>query len=318
MGNTAPVVDAIDMADMPVQLPAAPASPAGQRARFFNSGNAFNVKLPPVPAHTFTREAAAALADQAPTGFYPCDQSSSLGCPFPATTPLMLARYARIAPNETLAADFAATGAIWYVIRGRGESACGAENIAWAAGDIFLLPGGIPSSHRAGPEGAVLWMVGNEPQLAFEHLHPQNAAQAAAEPVHYPADEIERQFGRLFQASANESTSGFALIFSSDIQQASRNILPTLTLSFNTLPPGERQRPHRHNSAAITLIVRGAGCHSVVDGASCPWTPWATMVTPPGAPHSHHNGGTQRAYFLIVQDGGLHYHARTMGFEFLE
>ena len=44
----------------------------------------------------------------------------------------------------------------------------------------------------------------------------------------------------------------------------------------------------------------------------------ATLVTPPGAPHSHHNAGPRSVRFLIVQDGGLHYHARTMGFEFLE
>jgi hypothetical protein len=34
--------------------------------------------------------------------------------------------------------------------------------------------------------------------------------------------------------------------------------------------------------------------------------------------HSHHNGGNEQAMFLIVQDGGLFYHARTMGFEFAE
>jgi gentisate 1,2-dioxygenase len=56
----------------------------------------------------------------------------------------------------------------------------------------------------------------------------------------------------------------------------------------------------------------------MVDGVRCPWTHWATLVTPPGAPHSHHNEGEAGARFLIVQDGGLHYHARTMGFEFLE
>jgi gentisate 1,2-dioxygenase len=308
----------VDMADLPVQQSTAPATQAQSRARFFNSGNAFNVKLSAVAPRTFTKEAAAALAPAAPTGLYPCDQSADLGCDFPATTPLMLARYARIAPHETLATDWSATGSIWYVISGDGASDCGAERIAWAAGDIFLLPGGTACGHRAGPDGAVLWTVSNEPQLAFEHLRPQDAAQAAAEPVHYPAGEIERQFERLFQACANDATSGFALIFSSERQEAGRNILPTLTLSFNTLPAGEKQRAHLHNSAAVTLIVRGGDCHSLVDGAVCPWTQWATMVTPPGAPHSHHNGGTERAYFLIVQDGGLYYHARTMGFEFLE
>jgi quercetin dioxygenase-like cupin family protein len=38
------------------------------------------------------------------------------------------------------------------------------------------------------------------------------------------------------------------------------------------------------------------------------------MITPPGAPHSHHNEGDELALFLIVQDGGLHDHTRTMGF----
>ena len=42
------------------------------------------------------------------------------------------------------------------------------------------------------------------------------------------------------------------------------------------------------------------------------------MITPPGEVHSHHNDGDRLARFLIVQDGGWHYHARTMGFEFAE
>jgi hypothetical protein len=37
----------IDMADMPVQMPSADGDAVAARARFFNSGNAFNVKLPP-------------------------------------------------------------------------------------------------------------------------------------------------------------------------------------------------------------------------------------------------------------------------------
>ncbi len=55
----------------------------------------------------------------------------------------------------------------------------------------------------------------------------------------------------------------------------------------------------------------------MVDGKICPWRHWTTQVTPPGAPHSHHNPGGQRALFPVVQDGGLRYHARTTGFTFL-
>jgi len=77
-------------------------------------------------------------------------------------------------------------------------------------------------------------------------------------------------------------------------------------------------RAHRHNAAAITLVLQGENCHSRIAGEARSWSLYSTLVTPPGEPHSHHNGGDVQARFLIVQDGGLHYHARTMGFAFLE
>ena len=84
----------IDMADLPAQLAGNPADAAGARARFFNSGNAFNIKLPPVPACVFTDESQRALAADAPTGFIVCDQAQAMDCAFPATTPHAMAGYA--------------------------------------------------------------------------------------------------------------------------------------------------------------------------------------------------------------------------------
>ena len=106
------------------------------------------------------------------------------------------------------------------------------------------------------------------------------------------------------------------MVFSSESQAHRRNALPTLTLALNSLPAGEAQRAHKHNSIAVSLVVQGDDCYSMVDGARKDWSPWATTVTPPGAVHSHHNEGGKQALFLIVQDGGLYYHARTVGFEF--
>lgn len=312
-----PAADTIDMAEMPVQRPSAPRTGAEERARFFNSGNAFNVKLPAVPARIFTDEAERALSDAA-TGLIACDQSEQIGCSFPATTPLMLARYAVVAPNDRLSTAFEASGAIWAVIRGQGMAAFGDESVRFGPGDVFVTPGGDPCVLSAGPEGAVLWVVTNEPQLAFERLRPAPAGNASVDMVHYPAAEIEQQLDRVIHAAQNATTSGIALIFSADRQEASRNIMPSLTLSLNTVPAGEHQRAHRHNSAAVTLILQGEQCFSTVDGARCDWSPFATLVTPATAPHSHHNDSAARASFLIVQDGGLHYHARTMGFTFLE
>jgi gentisate 1,2-dioxygenase len=304
------------MADLPVQRPIAPASEAAARARFFNSANAFNVKLPPVPDHSFTAEPAQMLDPAAPTGLVACDLSAELGCAFPATTPLLLARYARIRPNDRLTTAFVASGAIWYVITGSGTTDIGAERLAWSTGDVFVLPGGGTHEHHAGPMGAVLWVVTNEPQLAFESLRAPAAGDAPTPAVHYPRDEIRHQLDRIYAAGMDDETAGLALIFSSDRQEAIRNVLPTLTLAMNSLPPGQSQRPHRHNSVAVTLVVQGEQCHSMVDGRRKDWSPWATTITPPTAMHSHHNTGTERALFLIVQDGGIHYHARTMGFAF--
>jgi gentisate 1,2-dioxygenase len=301
---------------MPVQEPANPAGPAQSRARFFNSGNAFNVKLPPVPAAVFPAAAVPVLG--AATGFVLCDQSESLALPYPATTPLMLARYAAIAPNADLTARFKATGAIWYVIAGAGTSTIENESFDWSSGDVFLSPGGVELNLRADREGAVLWVVTNEPQLAFDYLQPAHGEECGVDVVHYPALEIRHQLERVVNASRDEDTAGLALIFSSERNAAGRNILPSLTLSLNTLPSGERQRKHRHNSAAVTLILSGRRCYSIVGAERCDWSQYATLVTPPAEPHSHHNDGDERALFLIVQDGGLHYHARTMGFAFLE
>ncbi len=183
---------------------------------------------------------------------------------------------------------------------------------------MFITPGAETTTLRGGATGAVLWLVTNEPLLSFGHLAPRSGAEAAVEVVHYPATEIAMQLQRVVDASQNATTSGMALIFSSVRHEAARNIAPMLTLSLNTVPPGEHQRAHRHNAAAITLTLGGSGCYSMVGGKRCDWAPYATLVTPPGVPHSHHNPTVERAFFLIVQDGGLHYHARTMDFQFLE
>lgn len=306
------------IAEMPAQRPHAPQSPAQARGQFFNTGNAFNVKLPPVPDHIFTAEPALALDPETPTGLILCDLASTLETGFPATTPLVLARYARIKAADTLTTDFAASGVIAYVIQGNGTTICGLEKVTWAEGDLFILPGGVPASHTAADGDAVLWIVTNEPQLAFENLQPPMAGQAPTEIVHYTGAEIMRQIDLLYDVGRSEEIAGSALIFSAEQQEATRNILPTLTLAMNSLPGGVTQRPHRHNAVAVMLIIRGEQCYSVIEGRRKDWAPWATTISPPVAVHSHHNGGNERALFLIVQDGGIFYHARAMGFEFAE
>ena len=306
------------IAELPVQRAVDPGSDAQPRARYFNSGNAFMLELSQVPNAVFVDEPARALDPSAPTGLTACDVSVELQCPFPATSPLVLARYARIRAGESLVMDLAASGVLHYVIEGRGTTEGGGELVKWGPGDVFVTPGGISHNYTAGDEACVLWVVSNEPQLAFEHSQPPAPGQAPTEIVHYPAAEIARQIDLLYEVGGDKQISGTALIFSSDRQEAGRNILPTLTLGMNTLAPGVMQRPHRHNSVAVSLVVRGQGCYSMIDGERKDWAPWATTITPPTSVHSHHNDGAEQAMFLIVQDGGIFYHVRATGFEFVD
>jgi gentisate 1,2-dioxygenase len=164
----------------------------------------------------------------------------------------------------------------------------------------------------------VLWIVTNEPQLAFENLSPPQQGHAPTDLVHFPADEVQRQIELLYQVGRGEDIAGSALIFSSDRQEAIRNVLPTLTVAMNSLPAGKSQRPHRHNSVAVSLVIQGENCYSIVDGRRKNWSQWATTITPATSVHSHHNAGGKTAMFLIVQDGGIYYFTRALGFEFAD
>ena len=290
-------------------------TPYTQRARYYSSRDGFNIRKPKIPAHIFRAERDRAFDPATPTGLIACDLSRELEIGFPATVPLALARYARIRAGERLATRFAASGALYYVIAGSGESAQGGDLIAWDEGDAFCLPGGGETVHLAAGD-SLLYVVTNEPMLAFERLQPPAAGRAPIEAAHYPADEIGRQLDAIHRMAMTAEMPGKSISFGTAGLEAEHVALPSFTFSLNSLSPGEMQRPHRHNAVAVTLIVQGEGCYSMIDGRRVGWEPWTVTLTPPGAMHSHHNDGDRRALFLIVQDGGLHYHTRTMGFAY--
>ncbi len=291
-------------------------TPYTRRARYFDSSNAFNIVYPDVPPASFVAERNAALDAATGTALIHCDQHDALGVPFPATSPLVLASYARVRAGETLSIDPRASTVLAYVIDGAGRARQGADTIEWRRGDVFSFPGGRPIQLASDASDSVLWIVTNEPQLAFEHLVPPAAQDALVEAAHFPAATIEDELAQARAKLSGKRVAGLAVVFSSERLEQRRNISPTLTLAMNQLEGGSMQIAHSHNSVAVSLAIEGPGCYSMVDGVRKEWIPYVTMVTPPTAVHSHHNPGTGLGTWLIVQDGGLHYHCRTMGFRF--
>lgn len=286
-----------------------------QRARYFNSGNAFALQLSPVPSVQFTEERDRAFDPATPTGLITMDLSEALELDFPATTPLTLSHYLVIKAGESIQPALNASAQTLCILRGSGTTRINGETSSWQAGDILLLPGNGTIEHCATTD-TVGWLVTDEPVLSYMGLDPADGTRATVAPVHYLAADLERELETVYNHPDRDQFAGYAVVLSHEKLEHTRNIHPTLTLALNSLPAGSAQRPHRHNSMALTLCLDGQDCFSMIDGKRKDWEQYAVMVTPPGAVHSHHNDGDSRMRCLIVQDGGLHYHARTMGFEF--
>lgn len=293
------------------------------RARYVPVERGFNIVRPPLEPRAFVAEAVQAFAAGTPTGFVPLDLSATLGTGHAATTPFMLTRYARVRRGERLACTLVASGEIWAVLQGRGALERDGETLSWSAGDILALPGGIASTWTA-EDDAVLWLATDEPALAFLGVRPEVADHAPIEATHYRAADIARELRALYDRTMAPDTPGRALFMASARTERLGTCLPAMTLTLNAVRPGEAQRPHRHNAAALVLSLREARCASTIGGRTFPWTRHVTLLTPAGAAHDHRNApqdGAVRdediALSLIVQDGGLYYYGRTMGFGFV-
>lgn len=295
---------------------AAGPSPCAARARYFVNENGFSFELPPVPVRQFLAERDAAFAPDTPTGAIALDASDALRTAYPATTPTLLCRYLRIRAGERLHTALAASAEICYVMRGNGESRNRGDGIEWSEGDVFSFPGGGETVHVSGRSECLLFMVTNEPLLAFERLRPPADGRAAFDATHWPAADIEREFESVYRRPITDNTTGHAVQFTSERLGPGPLTAPSINVSINTLAAGCNQRPHRHNGVAVTLAIQGEAVHSMIDGRRVDWSDGAAQITPATSMHSHHNRGTRRMRSLVIQDEGLHYYTRTPGFSF--
>lgn len=303
---------------MPSAEPAEIGTVYTRRARYWTPANSFADKLPAVRPHVFLAERDRAFDPATGTADIPLDLSRELACDFPATTPNMLARYARIAAGERLALSIRASGEAWYVIDGAVRIAKAGDAIAAVAGDVVVLPGGSAGTVLTAEGGdAVLLAVTDEPALAYLGVEPPAPGKARIAAAHYPGAEIMRQLDVHYAEEAgDEARSGRPVLFTAAGVERTQTVTASLALAINSLEPGGDQTPHRHNAAALTLAIACEGVYSEIDGERVDWKQNAVMLTPPTALHSHHNRGPARMLSLVAQDGGLFYNARAVGFSF--
>lgn len=283
--------------------------------------------ISPVPIHRFP----AALHATSGTGVLALDLSDQLGTPYAATSPAMLAAFVVLESGDELTTTSDATSELWFWLEGSGTTTLTAPGRSprpcpWSAGDLFVLPGGWTATHHSTPgHRSLAYRVTDAPLLAYLGVAPQTARFA---PTLHRADVTRARLAEVEQDPEAATRSRISILVGNAATPQTLTATHTLWAMLGVLPAGQVQRPHRHQSAALDLIITCApGCFTlvgssidgsgaIVDPQRVDWEAAGAFVTPPGQWHSHHNESGAPAYLLPVQDAGLHTYLRSLDIRF--
>ncbi len=297
-------------------------------ARYFEYSKAANPigsgHAPQVPIVRFGPEI---YLDQ-PTGVVPLDLSKDLGVKNgEATSPALLANFVRIRAAEQIDTSPNATSQLYYVLYGRGFAAINGHLVKWEKGDFLTLPAGSHAVFYADAETAMYW-VHDEPLLRYLGA---DATQPRFRPTKFRrADAVAKLEGIAARPGANDKSRVSVLLANAD-QEQTLTITHVLWAMFGVLPAGQEQRPHRHQSVALDLILDAppSGCYTllgtrldergeIVDPIRVDWQAGGAFTTPPGMWHAHYNETDQPAHLIPVQDAGLQTYLRSLDIKFTQ
>jgi gentisate 1,2-dioxygenase len=297
-------------------------------ARLFEYSKAANPigsgHAPQVPIVQFGPEI---YLDQ-PTGVVPLDLSKELGVQDgAATSPALLANFVRIRAGEQIDTRPNATSQLYYVLHGRGFAAINGHLVEWEKGDFLTLPAGSRAVFYANAETAMYW-VHDEPLLRYLGA---DATQPKFRPTKFRrADAVTKLEDIASRPGANDKSRVSVLLANAN-QEQTLTITHVLWAMFGVLPAGQEQRPHRHQSVALDLILDAppSGCYTllgtrlndrgeIVDPIRVDWQAGGAFTTPPGMWHAHFNETDQPAHLIPVQDAGLQTYLRSLDIKFTQ
>lgn len=285
---------------------------------YYRFSKAVAPKLPAIPLTTFAAE----LHQQGPTQIIPLDLSSQLQCAAPAISPNLSAYFLHICAGDTLNTYPRATAQLCFVIRGAGRTTTEYGGMEWSAGDLFTIPATGHVAHIASQDAALYWVT-DEALLNYMGVVPSHPR---FRPTLYKREHLLAELARVAQEPGIQDSAGapkavhnrIAVLLGNKETYQTRSSTHTLWASLVYLPAGKVQKPHRHNSVAINLVIDAPlGAYSligtavnaqgeIINGKQVYWQPGSVFVTPPGIWHSHYNDSGQDALLLPIQDAGFH------------
>jgi gentisate 1,2-dioxygenase len=274
-----------------------------------------------VPAARFGR----GLYADAPTGIIPLDLSGDLGISSgPATSPGLLASFIRIRAGGQVSTSPNATSQLYYAIEGRGFAAVNGRLVRWEKGDFLTLPASSRATFFADADAAFYW-VHDEPMLRFLGAE---ATEPKFRPTKFPRARAVAELEAIAARPGANDKSRVSVLLANAEEEQTLTITHVLWAMFGVLPAGQEQRPHRHQSIALDLILDASpGCYTllgrrldergnIADPVRVDWEAGGAFVTPPGMWHAHFNESGAPAHLIPVQDAGMQTYLRSLDIRF--
>lgn len=260
-----------------------------------------------------------------PTGVIPLDLSADLGIGNDAaTSPALLANFVRIRAGEEIDTCPNATSQLYFALSGHGMVVVDGRPVRWEKGDFLTLPAGARAMFHADEDAAMYW-VHDEPLL--RHLGVR-ASEPRFHPTRYRGADVVAELEHIASRPGANDKNRVSVLLANAEQEQTLTLTHVLWAMFGVLPPGQEQRPHRHQSVALDLILDAQpGCYTllgtdldgqgrIADPIRVDWQAGGAFTTPPGMWHAHYNESGAAAHLIPVQDAGLQTYLRSLDMQF--
>lgn len=276
---------------------------------------------PRVPIAQFSPE----IYRDVPTGVVPLDLSADLGISTgAATSPALLANFVRIRAGEQIDTSPNASSQLYYVLSGRGIVALDGRPVRWEKGDFLTLPAGTGAVFHAEVDAAMYW-VHDEPLMRYLGV---SACEQRFRPTKFRGADVVAELEHIASRPGANDKNRVSVLLANAGQEQTLTLTHVLWAMFGVLPPGQEQRPHRHQSVALDLILDAQpGCYTllgtrlddggqIADPIRVDWQAGGAFTTPPGMWHAHYNESGAPAHLIPVQDAGLQTYLRSLDMQF--
>jgi len=277
-------------------------------------------EIPHVPIKPFPNTA----HREGPSRVVHFDNSRELNTDYPATSPNCLASYVHIRAGESLTTDIEATSHLFYVLRGDCTIEVDGESFEYNVDDVVTLPACGRITYKAKSDAAMYW-VNDNPLLCYLGVKP---ARTIFRAVHYKADWLRHETEKAANEPNAKEHNRIGILLANPACPLTLTITPILWALLEVVPPGAVLPPHRHNSVALDLAIKGCkggytlmGAEIAADGrikdpVRVDWDDAMAFTTPPMLWHEHHNEGKDTGWVLPVQDAGLITYERILDIRF--